>query len=100
VTLTAHACTVGTRRSEVDTVTSRKPQSPAGQPAKDGQAEVAPIHGPGRGGHDRRSTPEYARDLAAETERSLRRDPKRWTPRRTDEFPKHRGSGRGGRAES
>jgi hypothetical protein len=43
-----------------------------------GKVEEAPIHGPGRGGRDRRTAQEYAADLASETERSLRRDPKRW----------------------
>jgi hypothetical protein len=55
-----------------------------------GKAEAAAIHGPGRGGHDRRTAQEYARDLARETERSLARDPRRWTPRRTNELPRNR----------
>jgi hypothetical protein len=63
---------------------------PAGQPAKDGKAKEAPIHGPGRGDRDRRTAQEYAADLASETDRSLRRDPKRWTRRRTNELPKNR----------
>ena len=50
-----------------------------------GKAEEAPIHGPGRGGRDRRTAQEYAADLASETERSLRRDPKRWKWQRTVE---------------
>lgn len=54
------------------------------------KAKVAPIHGPGGGGRDRRTGQEYAADLARETERSLRRDPERWTQRRTNEIPKDR----------
>ena len=61
-----------------------KPHTPADK------AEQAPIHGPGRGGRDRRTAEEYAADLARETERSLARDPKRWTRRRTNELPKNR----------
>ncbi len=61
-----------------------KPQTPADK------AEQAPIHGPGRGGRDRRTAEEYAADLASETARSLARDPKRWTRRRTNELPKNR----------
>jgi hypothetical protein len=52
------------------------------------KAKEAPIHGPGSGGRDRRTAREYARDLERETEASLRRDPERWTPRRTNEIPK------------
>src|SRR6266511_6302838 len=52
------------------------------------KAKEAPIHGPGSGGRDRRTAQEYAADLARETERSLRRDPERWTQRRTNEIPK------------
>jgi hypothetical protein len=55
------------------------------------KAKGVPVHGPGGGGRDRRSAQEYARDLERETEASLRRDPKRWTPRRTNEIPKDRG---------
>jgi hypothetical protein len=54
------------------------------------KAKEAPIHGPGGGGRDRRTAQEYAHDLDRETEASLRRDPKRWTPRRTNEIPKDR----------
>jgi hypothetical protein len=54
------------------------------------KAKEAPIHGPGRGGRDRRTAQEYAADLASETDRSLRRDPERWTRRRTNELPKDR----------
>jgi hypothetical protein len=50
----------------------------------------APIHGAGRGGRDWRTAQEYAADLASETDRSLARDPKRWTRRRTNEVPKNR----------
>lgn len=53
-------------------------------------AKEAPIHGRGGGGRDRRTAQEYAADLARETERSLRRDPKRWIRRRTNEIPKDR----------
>jgi hypothetical protein len=55
-----------------------------------GKAGEAPIHGPGRGGRDRRTAQEYAADLASETERSLRRDPKRWKWQRTAEVPDSR----------
>jgi hypothetical protein len=55
-----------------------------------GKAEEVPIHGPSRGGRDRRTAQEYALDLARETERSLARDPKRWTRRRTNELPRNR----------
>jgi len=61
-----------------------KPQASAGK------AQEAPIHGPGHGGRDRRTSQEYAADLARETERSLRRDPERWTQRRTNEIPTDR----------
>ena len=61
-----------------------KPQTSANK------AREAPIHGPGRGGRDRRTAQEYAADLASETDRSLARDPKRWTQRRTNEVPKDR----------
>ena len=54
------------------------------------KAKEAPTHGPGRGGRDRRTAREYAADLASETDRSLRRDPERWTRRRTNELPKDR----------
>jgi hypothetical protein len=54
------------------------------------KAKEAPIHGPGRGGRDRRTAQQYAADLASETDRSLARDPKRWTQRRTNEVPKDR----------
>ena len=54
------------------------------------KAREAPIRGPGRGGRDRRTAQEYAADLASETDRSLARDPKRWTQRRTNEVPKDR----------
>jgi hypothetical protein len=67
-------------------MTSRRTKHPT--PA--GKAEVVPIHGPGRGGRDRRTAQEYAADLASETERSLRRDPKRWKWQRTVEVPKNR----------
>jgi hypothetical protein len=58
--------------------------------ASTNKAQEAPIHGPGGGGRDRRTAQEYAADLARETERSLRRDPERWTQRRTNEIPKDR----------
>jgi len=54
------------------------------------KAKDAPIHRPGSGGRDRRTAKEYARDLERETEASLRRDPERWTQRRTNEVPKDR----------
>jgi hypothetical protein len=60
-------------------VTSRRTK----HPTPTGKAEGVPIHGPGRGGRDRRTGAEYAADLANETQRSLRRDPKRWKWQRT-----------------
>jgi hypothetical protein len=54
------------------------------------KTKETPIHGPGHGGRDRRSAQEYAADLASETDRSLARDPERWTQRRTNEIPKNR----------
>ena len=44
----------------------------------------------GRSGRDPRSGAEYLAALEDETERSLARDPKRWTPKRTNKVPKHR----------
>src|SRR6266567_3863119 len=47
----------------------------------------------GQGGADPRARPtaqEYAADLARETDRSLARDPERWTRRQTNEIPKDR----------
>jgi hypothetical protein len=44
----------------------------------------------GRSGRDPRSGAEYLAALEDETERSLARDPKRWTPKRTNEVPKNR----------
>jgi hypothetical protein len=44
----------------------------------------------GRWGRDPRSGAEYLAALEHETEASLRRDPKRWTRRRTNELPKNR----------
>jgi hypothetical protein len=49
----------------------------------------APIHGPGSGGRDRRSAAEYLAALERETDRSLKRDPERWTRKRTNEIPKN-----------
>jgi hypothetical protein len=54
------------------------------------KAGEASIHGPGRGGRDRRSAAEYARDLERETAASLRRDPSRWKSRKSNELPKNR----------
>jgi hypothetical protein len=68
-------------------VTTRRAAKP--QASTEGATE-APIHGRGGGGRDRRTGQEYAADLARETERSLHRDPRRWTRRRTDEVPKDR----------
>ena len=42
-------------------------------PKPDGRAET--IRLPGKGGHDRRTADEYAADLQAETDRTLRRSP-------------------------
>jgi hypothetical protein len=50
----------------------------------------ASIHRPGSGGRDRRTAQEFADDLERETEASLRRDPKRWTEKRSNEIPKDR----------
>jgi hypothetical protein len=58
------------------------------------KAGEAPIHGPSRGGRDRRTAEEYAADLASETERSLRRDPSRWKWRKSNELPKYRNAER------
>ena len=55
-----------------------------------GKAEEAPIHGPGRGGRDRRTAQEYARDLASETERSLLDDPERHHYARASDRDEHR----------
>ena len=44
----------------------------------------------GRSGCDHRSGAEYLAALEDETEGSFRRDPKRWTRRRTNELPKNR----------
>ena len=68
-------------------MTTRRAAKPQ---ASTNKAKEAPIHGPGRGDRDRRTAQEYAADLASETDRSLRRDPKRWTRRRTNELPKNR----------
>jgi hypothetical protein len=68
-------------------LTTRRPTKPQTSTNK---AKEAPIHGPGSGGRDRRTAQESAADLARETERSLRRDPERWTQRRTNEIPKDR----------
>jgi hypothetical protein len=54
------------------------------------KADEAPTDGPGRGGRDRRTAAEYARDLERETAASLRRDPTRWKSRKSNELPKHR----------
>jgi len=54
------------------------------------KAWEAPVHRPGSGGHDRRTAQEFADDLERETEASLRRDPKRWTEKRSNEIPKDR----------
>jgi hypothetical protein len=68
-------------------LTTRRAAKPQ---ASTNKAKEAPIHGPGRGGRDRRSAQEYAADLARETDRSLARDPERWTRRQTNEIPKDR----------
>jgi hypothetical protein len=44
----------------------------------------------GRSGRDPRSGAEYLAALGKETEASLRRDPKRWAPRRMNQLPKNR----------
>jgi hypothetical protein len=54
------------------------------------KAGEAPIHGPGRGGRDRRTAEEYAADLERETSASLRRDPSRWKWWKSNELPKYR----------
>jgi hypothetical protein len=53
-------------------------------------AKTTPIHRPDGGGRDRRTAPEYLEALERETAASLRRDPERWTRRRTNELPKDR----------
>jgi hypothetical protein len=50
-----------------------------------GTAERVSLGDLGHAGRDRRSAAEYARELAAETEASLRSDPSRWPWRRTVE---------------
>jgi hypothetical protein len=55
------------------------------QPTPAGMAERVSLGDLGYAGRDRRSAAEYARDLAAETEASLRSDPSRWPWRRTME---------------
>jgi hypothetical protein len=77
----AAVCGSRARREDHPLTTGRatEPQTSAGK------AEEAPIHGPGRGGRDRRTAQEHAADLASETERSLRRAPKRWKWQRTVE---------------
>jgi hypothetical protein len=68
-------------------LTTRRATKPQTSATK---AREAPSRGPGRGGRDRRTAQEYAADLASETDRSLARDPKRWTPRQTNKVPKDR----------
>ena len=60
------------------------------QPTPAGQAERVSLGDLGHAGRDRRSAAEYARDLAAETEASLRSDPSRWPWRRTMEITDRR----------
>jgi hypothetical protein len=67
-------------------MTSRRAKHPT--PAR--KAEGVPIHGPGRGGRDRRTAQEYATDLARETERSLRGDPERHHYARASDPDEHR----------
>lgn len=52
--------------------------------------EHVPLGAIGRSGQDSRSAREYRAALERETDRSLARDPKRWTRRRTNELPKNR----------
>ena len=68
-------------------MTTRRAADPQ---ASTGKAKETPIRKPGGGGRDRRTAQEYAADLASETDRSLKRDPKRWTRKRTNEVPKDR----------
>jgi hypothetical protein len=53
----------------------------------------------GRSGRDPRSGAEYLAALVRETEASLRRDPKRWTRRKTIEVPKDRSTSPGARRD-
>jgi hypothetical protein len=55
------------------------------QPTPAGQAERVSPGDLRYAGRDRRSAAQYARDLAAETQASLRSDPSRWPWRRTME---------------
>jgi hypothetical protein len=55
------------------------------KPTPAGQAERVSLGDLRYAGRDRRSAAEYARDLAAETEASLRSDPSRWPWWRTME---------------
>src|SRR6266542_4260117 len=67
----------------------RRPGGRLGEPRL--RCSEGAVHGGrDRGGRDRRTAQEYAADLASETDRSLRRDPERWTRRRTNELPKDR----------
>jgi hypothetical protein len=88
----ATACTRVPLPLEADHDRGRRPTTShrAKHPTPAGKAEESPIHGPGRGGRDRRTAAEYARALARETEVSLRRDPSRWKWQRSNELPKNR----------
>jgi len=68
-------------------LTTRRAAKPQ---ASTNRAKEAPIHGPGRGGRDRRTAKEYARALHEETLRSLKRDPSRWKWQRSNELPSRR----------
>jgi hypothetical protein len=51
------------------------------------RAETVPVDALGRKQHDPRSGEQYARDLRAKAERSLRQDPGRWPWLRSDSVP-------------
>jgi hypothetical protein len=69
----------------------RQPRpSDRGRTSLTSRAGEAPIHEPSRGGRDRRTAAEFARDLERETAASLRRDPRRWKPRKSNELLKNR----------
>lgn len=60
------------------------------RPTLQDRAEAVPVDALGKAGQDARSGTEYARALAAEAERSLRRDPGRWPWRNSRTTPDNR----------
>jgi hypothetical protein len=63
------------------------------RPRSAGRVERVPVDALGKATHDRRSPARFAADLAAETDRSLRRDPGRWPWVSSLKFP-GKGTGR------